>query len=355
MSRRSNQKRKALQKKKRKLGRRPPVLEPAIIPPIIEIVRELFPSAPTFVRMMQVNLETREKLAQVAISGFPSLMELHAETIHQIESAPGIQEVLHLAGKATGIAEPVWLRRVRGFGPSVAPVIGEWFRSLVVSQPDLDHTVETEKCVVALRWCGEAGIEPLLDCWDVLDDYGRSIASAMLGLLGARQAADKIWDFYQQVKNNYEEHLFVGALWGLIDLEDPRAADALIELLMEEEFYELYGFLSRVGDHRAVLPLLALGVKGDDFTREKAQWALTSIGHRIGRSALLETLQSAAPPDSPAQERLPSIADKILSHSAEEAAEYFGLFYEEKLSDMADLIGWLAADYGMNKAASDKK
>jgi hypothetical protein len=335
MSRRSNQKRKALQKKKRKLDRRPPVLEPTIIE------KEPFPSAPTFVRMMQVNLETREKLAQAAISGLPSLMERDAEIIHQIESAPGIQEVLDLAGKARGIAEQVWLRRVRDFGPSVAPVIAEWFRSLVSSQPDLDHTVEAEKCITALRWCGEAGIEPLLECWEAFDDYGRSIASAMLGLLGARQAADKIWDFYQQVKNNPEENLFVGALWGLIDLEDPRAADALIELLMEEEFYELYGFLSRAGDHRAVLPLLVLSVEGDELTREKALWALTSIGHRIGRGALLETLQGAAPPDSPAQERLPSITDTILSRSAEEAAEYFGLFYEEKLSDMAEQIGQL--------------
>jgi hypothetical protein len=161
----------------------------------------------------------------------------------------------------------------------------------------------------------------------------------MLGLLDARHTADKIWEFYQQVRNNTEENLFVGALWGLIDLEDPRAADALLDLLLEDRnFHELFGFLSLAADHRAVLPLLFLSMKGDEDIRGDAAWALAVIGHRIGRKALLESMISESELSDSTLEKRTAIADHILSPSEEDAKNYFSLFHEKDMSSAEETI-----------------
>ena len=160
-------------------------------------------------------------------------------------------------------------------------------------------------------------------------NYGRSLASVVLGLLKAKTAADQIWAFYQQVKHERREPLFVGALWGLIDLQDRWAADALLELLMEgPDFYELFGFLSRAGDRRAFLPLFALSLRGDETIRTEARWAVISLAHRVGRTAVLEELERAFTEASKAGKTSDEIVDQILSHSGDEAREHFSLFYE---------------------------
>jgi hypothetical protein len=76
----------------------------------------------------------------------------------------------------------------------------------------------------------------------------------------------------------------VGALWGLIDLQDERAADALLELLTQgRRFYELFGFLSRAGDRRAIIPLLQLAM-GADCAAAAPDTALN--GNQTGRSTV---------------------------------------------------------------------
>jgi len=49
---------------------------------------------------------------------------------------------------------------------------------------------------------------------------------------------------------------------------------------------------------------------------------------RIGRTALLEELENAFLPESQAGKAREAIADRIYSYSADEAEEYFALFYE---------------------------
>ncbi|MGC1952260.1 MAG: hypothetical protein WA970_06755 [Gammaproteobacteria bacterium] len=186
------------------------------------------------------------------------------------------------------------LRPTSRVGPSAASIIAAHFNALGLEPEHKDLTVIEEQLIHALCWCERAGIEPLLSCWNGFDDYGRSLACVVLGLLEAQTAADQIWAFYQQVKHDRREHLFVGALWGLIDLQDPRAADALLELLMAgSDFYELFGFLSRAGDRRAFLPLLALFLRGDEALRVEAKWAAIGLAHRVGRTAVLEELEHA--------------------------------------------------------------
>ncbi len=175
-----------------------------------------------------------------------------------------------------------------------------------------------------------------IDPWDTLSDYGRSLAAVVLGLLEARQAADRIWSFYQKDKDNRRESLLVGALWGSMDLQDERAADALWELLAQgHRFYELFGFLSRAGDRRAIIPLLQLATEADQATKAEATWAVTGIAHRIGRAAFVEELDQASTPGDEAGPTREAHADRFLSFPAAAVQEYFELLYQREGIDLS--------------------
>jgi hypothetical protein len=278
------------------------------------------PSAQTLLRAMLLDPETRSAVAAVMARLDPTLWKRDQKRLERIASARSVEELLERATSATGLAEQAWLERVREFGPGAAPVIAEGFRRLNLAPLHKDRALIEEKCVEGLRWCGEAGIAPLLQIWDALSNYGRSLAAVVLGLLQARQAADGIWGFYEKVKDN-RENLLVGALWGLIDLNDERAADALWELLDEgRRFYELFGFVCRAGDRRAIVPLLQLAVEGDGAAKEEAMWAMTGVGHRIGCSALIEEVARVCFSDDEAGRAQDALADRILSFSAAAAA-----------------------------------
>lgn len=149
--------------------------------------------------------------------------------------------------------------------------------------------------------------------------------------MDAQAAADIIWTFYESAKNSVRETHFVGALWGLIDLKDPRATDAVADLLWEGlYFYELFGFLSLCGNARAVIPLLLLSTIGglrDEKIAQHAGMALLSIAHRIGRQALLDEFQKAGSQTARQQREREGMADDILATSPRRAEEYFALFY----------------------------
>lgn len=185
------------------------------------------PSAPTIWRAMHLNVQTQETVMAAAIELQPSLLKRDATHIEQIENAVDIGAVLDLTPTASGLAEPMWYRRMQDFGPSAAGSIedrlnGDWIRIHANHRTGIQ-----ERFIGALRWCGEEGVDALLRCWDFFNDYGRSLACVALGLLGAQRSGDHIWGFYQKVQNTSRENFFVGALWGLIDLQDHRAADAM--------------------------------------------------------------------------------------------------------------------------------
>jgi hypothetical protein len=339
MSQRSNQKRKALLKKKGK-SKSPKVRREKIT------TRLNVPGAYAIMRTMHLNFGMQEKLLETAAREMPTALARDAAAIQRVENAPGLNEVLELTPEMLGFAEIAWFKRMRSFGSPAAPVIAQWFRSHVLHHPGKDHTGEHEKCIMALGWCGAAGIEAIADCWDDFDDYGRSIACMMLGLLGAHSLADKMWDFYQQVKDQSEENLFVGALWGLIELQDHRVADELLEFLMEgRDFYEIFGFLARAGDQRAVLPLLYLAMNEEnEDVQSDASWAVCCIGHRIGRHALIAHMSGGTESNDLEQEKASVLADRILLPSEAEAKEYFSLFYKAELDGSADDIAQLTSN-----------
>ncbi len=309
--------------------------------PVERSTSNTVPSAPTMWRTMHLNVQTQEMVMQATLEIQPALLKRDGPRIDQIENAANLEAVVALAPTANGLAEPVWYRRMHEFGPTAAGSIAERLNSDWMRRHAKDRTGIQERCIGALRWCGEDGIDALLTCWDSLDDYGQSIACVALGLLGAQRSGNHIWDFFQKVQDT-RESLFVGHLWGLIDLKDRRAADALATFLdTGREFYEMYGFISRAGDNRFVFPLIGQTMHGPDNAKGEAMWALTGIAHRLGREALAEELRNSPVPGKITESDIESSLDKIFKYSVEEVERHFEVFYD---TDGGSLQGFSAQD-----------
>lgn len=306
-----------------------------------ELASTGIPSAQTFFRIMQGDRQTHATLRKATSALKPVLWLRDREQVALIKQAKTPAALIQLAPMATGLAEATWEDRMRRLGPEVLPLIEAQLKNLRALRNEDDQTAMVEKLLADLRWRGDAGAKVVLDCFDALDDYGRSIACVVLGLLGAQAGADRIWSFYQKVERNQRETYFVGALWGLIDLKDERADRALADLLHRKRaFYELFGFLSLAGDQRAIIPLMEKIVQTPEDDRYDPWMALAGIGHRMGRDALLAVLGSLAPPGVDDHDERAAIVDKILSVPMSAVEECFELFYRGITpADMAEVFG----------------
>jgi hypothetical protein len=277
---------------------------------------------------MHLDWRVYDKLVATTMNLHPSLWKRDADKIQKIEQAADIEAVLDLAADATGLASYAWPKRIREFGPNAANHIVARLDSDWMGRHARDRAAIQEHYVGALRWCEDGAADALARCWDSLDDYGRSLGCIVLGLVGARQSADRLWAFYRHARSVPQTFL-VGPLWGLIDLGDGRAADALIDAMLDQRaFYEMYGFLSRAGDARVVLPLIAEVVRGSEATRADALWALTGIAHRVGREGLYQMLRMDAATNGVDDSQLDAFIDQIFRHPQKEVEEHFELFYD---------------------------
>jgi hypothetical protein len=286
------------------------------------------PSVQTVWRTMYLDWRIYDKLVEAAIKLQPPLWKRDADKIQEIEQAADIEAVLDLAADATGLASYAWPKRIREFGPNAANHIVARLDSDWMRRHARDRTAIQEHYIGALRWCEDGAADALAHCWDSLDDYGRSLGCIVLGLVGARQSADRLWAFYRHARS-VPQTLLVGPLWGLIDLGDERAADALIDAMLDQRaFYEKYGFLSRAGDARAVLPLISDAACGSEETRADALWALTGVAHRVGREGVYQMLRMDTDTSDADNSRLDAFIDQIFRYSQKEVEEHFELFYD---------------------------
>jgi hypothetical protein len=107
------------------------------------------------------------------------------ESIARIEHARTPDELLDLAPIIVMSAEQPWRRRVQAFGPEILPLISA---RLKVARDLEDKEAQTwieERLVSVLYGFGDAGAAALIHCFDDLNDYAKSLASVVLGLLGA--------------------------------------------------------------------------------------------------------------------------------------------------------------------------
>jgi hypothetical protein len=294
--------------------------------------RDRVPSAVTVFRFSVRDDQSREIVDQAASKMAPILWLRDGKIVEQIRAAETPAVVLDLAAQAHGLAEAAWMARVRQFGLAVAPLIAERLKaSRDIPDEDARDTVR-ERLIAALRWTGWLGARALRECFAELDEYGQSLACVVLGLLHDTSSAGLMWDYVQKMKSRPQSY-FVGALWGLIDLKDERAGQALAELLHEERsFYELYGLLALAGDARAVVPLIGRMLQGKKDEREDAAMALVAVAQRMGRAALIAEFEKMSASDVE-METLEATADGLLTWPVGSVHEYFELYFRGLRSD----------------------
>lgn len=299
----------------------------------------LVPNVSTMWRTMQLEFSMQEVVFEQVLNQSSSIWERDGARVRRIEEAADLAALIELAPIAGGLAEYPWLKRMQAFGPSAVPEVvarvrGDWLRSHPRSAAGIQ-----ERLIAALRWSGEAGAQGLADCWDGVDDYGRGLACVALGLLDAKPEADRLWTFLENRLSGPKPH-WVGALWGLIDLDDTRAADALLQCLMTEHyFYEREGFLSRAGDARAVRPLISEIMHGPERLRGDAMWALTGIAHRLGREAFALALQGDEESTEELAQTIEAHVERFFKYPQEDVERHFETFYNRQPSVPADLVG----------------
>lgn len=290
-------------------------------------VRHDIPCAQTLFRISLFDRHTYTALRNVPAQLKPILQLRDHEWIEQVKraSTPGV--LLDLAPQATGLAETVWEDRMQQLGPEILPLIVERLQQSRTMR-DLDaQTRLREKLIAHLRWRGYAGAEALLAAFDAIDDFSRSLASVVLGLLKAQDTAEHIWDYYQMVARNPQESYLVGALWGLIDLQDERASGALIDLLQRgRAFHERWGFLALAGDELAIVPSFHTLIRARPDEPEDVMMAMAAIGHRIGRYALSAEIARVMPASRPPEEA-DEWAGQILARTPGDVEDYFSLYF----------------------------
>jgi hypothetical protein len=298
--------------------------------------RERVPSAVTVFRFSVRDDPSREIVDQVASKMAPMLWLRDGQIVEQIRAAQTPGQVLDLAARAHGLAEAAWMARVRQFGLVIAPLIAERLKaSRDIADEDARDTVR-ERLIAALRWTGMLGARALRDSFADLDEYAQSLACVVLGLLHDASSAGLMWDYVQKMKSRPQSY-FVGALWGLIDLKDERAGQALAELLdAERPFYELYGMLALAGDARAVVPLVARMLQGKKQDQEDAAMAFPAVAQRIGRDALIAEFKKMSASDVDL-ETLEATADRFLAYPMSNVQEYFELYYRGLRSDVLNV------------------
>ena len=287
--------------------------------------RSRSPSASTIFRFTILDYETRQEVDRATQLIKPLVWVRDRKSVERIQQAKTAEQVLDLAVEATGMADSAWFERVRQFGSEIVPLMAQRLKASRQITNRTEQTLIREHLIAALRWRGTVGANVLQECFADLDEYAQGLSAAVFGILRARASADLIWDLFQRTKQNRETY-FVGALWGLIDLQDRRAADALVDLLERgRDYYEMFGFLARAGDVRAVMPMIVAMVRGTKDVKEQASVVLSAIAHRIGRDALVAEIKTKAPPDQ--YEMVERTADKLLDYPVSAVEEYFELFY----------------------------
>lgn len=287
-----------------------------------------FPSAQTLCRINLFDRRTYETLKKVTIPAEikPILQLRDRDRIEQVKQATTPAVLLDVVPQAIGLAETLWEDRMQQYGPEMLPLIVERLQQSRTIQDRDTQTRVVERLIAHLRWRGDAGADALLAAFDALDGYGRSLACVVLGLLKAQDATDQIWTYYQKVARDRQKSYFVGALWGLIDLQDERASGALAELLQSgQEFYERFGFLALAGDARSIAPLFHAIIHARPEEREDGVMAIAAIGHRIGREALRAEIARIMPATRPAEEA-DTWADQILARTPSDVEDYFSLY-----------------------------
>lgn len=158
-------------------------------------------SVPCAQTLLRWNLLRLARLGDAgsAMQAVPSVLRplvwmRSGSVIQAIERAQDAEDVIALAPEAVGAAEQTWHVRLRQFGPPVVPLLAQALGKFTVLQGERRNSF-VEHLISAFYWFGNPGAAALLARLEDLDDYGKSLACVVLGLLGHKPAAERIWGF----------------------------------------------------------------------------------------------------------------------------------------------------------------
>jgi hypothetical protein len=292
-----------------------------------------FPTAQTLFRVVGLSERFEKTLESVfrAATAAETLMTDELVASKRIREAKTPLQLVALTPDSRGVAQLTWTQRMNEFGADAIPAITRRLKSSQSIPDESARHLVVERLIGALRRLGQPGGQTILDCFNNLDTYSQSIASAALGVLGFQPASDLIWRFFQRVKNEPQVGLLVGALWGLIDLHHPGVDQAMADLLHADRlFAEQYPFAALAGGRACAGPLAArldAALEGHDHydnERHDITMALIAIGHRLGQDELAVTLRETTVPE----EMISSLAHAILTRSPGDIAVYFQMYYD---------------------------
>ncbi len=295
------------------------------------------PAAQTVLRLMLINpLVTKaleSKLYRIGSSTAGAAARIEAE-IKEADTPQRLGELLPLAW---GPLAEVWEQRLKELGGQKLPLLIEMLCTYRQIGDEAQRTHFLEVTLTVLYRHGQAAVDPLLGVWDLLDEHGKSMASVVLGILGARSSADRLWSFYRQVWQNREATYLVGPLWGLIDLGDRRADEALAELLQQgREFLELYPFLALAGGEKAMFQLMR-AIKAAPQANDAAVWvAFQAAAQRLGPGRLGDILAEQDMDDA-SKAHVREVIEEVLSAPTSRVDEFLAP-YQEIDAEMVRLL-----------------
>lgn len=301
------------------------------------------PSPATLFRLRLYD-QTSADLIHSAKEKLQPLLKLRDRgKLQRIQAAHTPEELVDLSPQATGLAQDAWHTRMRAFGPAALPPIQEALQQLRFLEDREARDRISALLISELRWQGVAGAQVLLACLDELDNASACLACVALGLLRLPELSEPVWRCYLRMKARPDELNFIGGLWALIDLEDRRVANELLEYLQQQRhFYELFGFLSLAGDEQALPLLIQAAMEPGQKQSADALMAATGIAHRVGKPALVRQLlqitqsdpgrqepgsQEKSAENGPDEIAADEIGTMILARPQTEVEEYFALFY----------------------------
>lgn len=256
------------------------------------------PNGATVVRMMHL-LPGHEALVDTVVSKLatdPKLQDRDGPVLARIAAARNLGDLLDLASSCQGLAEFAWLRRFKAFSLGAAPILEAYLMS-VAKAPEGERDLVEQMVIIALHECGRLGSEVLLRAWPTLSDAGAGLAAMVLGLHQVHAAADGVWALYQRLTaNSALDNEALAALWGLADLQDPRAGRAAYgHYLGGATYCECETLIILAGDGALCVECLrGLTAKLGQPQADSLKWIFIGLAQRLGRETVLEALTQSA-------------------------------------------------------------
>ncbi len=301
---------------------------------LLDMMDALVPAGPTFHPLTAARWEMLSpSTIDIMLGAIPTeILPLgpdHEKLANRIRTAGSAADLLDLVPVGDPLLVAEWLQHITAFGPDSAALIAE---RLVEPGTAVfrDRAWIQERLAGALQRLGPPAVPALLEVFDRLDDYGKALACVVLGQLDAREGSDRIWTYFQSALMTVETGYLIGPMWALIDLGDPRAEEAVAQVLEAGwEFDELLAMAGRVGGRRALVPLFRWMDSDAAGPETHLGSALTLVAHRLGRRAVIEELSRASAGREPHVSRsaLAKIADILLSRSKDDAEAAFSMMF----------------------------